>query len=125
SDAPLDAACECPTCRRHPRGYLHHLLKCKEPLGPRLLSVHNLHHYLELMRRIRAAIEAGEYAAFARATLAAIDRHEHDPAARVPGARAPAPAPEVRAASDAAEGRFEIVVTSGGAPAVLDRRSGE
>ncbi|MFL5299598.1 MAG: tRNA guanosine(34) transglycosylase Tgt [Anaeromyxobacteraceae bacterium] len=130
SDAPLDERCECPTCRRHPRGYLHHLLKCKEPLGPRLLSVHNLHHYLELMRRIRAAIEAGEYAAFARATLAAIDRHEHDPAARVPGARprtpAPAPAPEVRAASgDEAGGRFEIVVTSGGAPAVLDRRSGE
>jgi queuine tRNA-ribosyltransferase len=94
SDAPLDASCLCPTCRRHPRGYLYHLLKCREPLGPRLLSTHNLHHYLELMRRIRAAIEAGRFAAFARETLAAIDRHEHDPAARAPGARARAAAPD-------------------------------
>src|SRR5512146_2184077 len=34
SDAPLDPACGCPTCRVHSRGYLHHLFKCKEPLGP-------------------------------------------------------------------------------------------
>jgi queuine tRNA-ribosyltransferase len=71
SDEPLDAACGCSTCHRHSRGYLHHLFKCREPLAPRLLSFHNLHHYLELMRRIRRAIEAGRYAAFARERLAA------------------------------------------------------
>ncbi|WP_242393039.1 tRNA guanosine(34) transglycosylase Tgt [Anaeromyxobacter oryzisoli] len=87
SDAPLDAACGCPTCRRYSRGYLHHLVKCREPLGPRLLSVHNLHHYLELMRDARAAIEAGRYGAFARSKLEAIDRHEHDPSGRAPGRR--------------------------------------
>ncbi len=112
SDEPLDAACRCPTCERHPRGYLHHLVKCKEPLGPRLLSIHNLHHYLELMRAIRAAIEAGRYAAFARERLAEIDRHEHDASRRTPGRRAEAT-------------RFEIVTTSSGAPAVLDRAAGE
>jgi queuine tRNA-ribosyltransferase len=77
SDQPLDAACSCSTCRTFSRAYLHHLVKCSEPLGPRLLSIHNLAHYLGLMREARAAIEAGDYAAFARRKLAAIDRHEH------------------------------------------------
>jgi queuine tRNA-ribosyltransferase len=76
-DGPLDARCACSTCRGFGRSYLHHLFKCSEPLGPRLLSVHNLHHYLELMREARAAIDAGAYAAFARDKLARIDRHEH------------------------------------------------
>jgi queuine tRNA-ribosyltransferase len=56
---------------------LHHLFKCSEPLGPRLLSYHNLFHYHELMRDVRTAIQAGEYAAFAKRKLAAIDRLEH------------------------------------------------
>jgi queuine tRNA-ribosyltransferase len=76
-DQPLDAACGCSTCRVFSRAYLHHLMKCSEPLGPRLLSIHNLHHYLELMREARAAIEAGAYTDFARRRLAEIDRHEH------------------------------------------------
>jgi queuine tRNA-ribosyltransferase len=74
---PLDAACACTTCRAFSRAYLHHLMKCREPLGPRLLTLHNLHHYLDLMRRARAAIDAGRYAAFARDELRRIDRHEH------------------------------------------------
>jgi len=77
SDEPLDATCGCSTCSRFTRGYLHHLFKCSEPLGPRLLSIHNLHHYLALMREARGAIEAGTYAAYARDKLEAIDRHEH------------------------------------------------
>jgi queuine tRNA-ribosyltransferase len=76
-DGPLDARCACATCRTFGRSYLYHLFKCGEPLGPRLLSIHNLHHYLELMREARAAIDAGTYASFARAKLAEIDRHEH------------------------------------------------
>ncbi len=93
ADAPLDGACGCSTCRTFSRGYLHHLHKAKEPLGPRLLSIHNLHHYLELLRGARAAIEAGRYAAFAREKLEAIDRHEHDRSGRPPGRRPPAPGP--------------------------------
>ena len=77
SDDPLDAACGCPTCRTASRAYLHHLFKCDEPLGPRLLAVHNLHHYHSLMAGARRAIEEGTYASFARAKLEAIDRHEH------------------------------------------------
>jgi queuine tRNA-ribosyltransferase len=77
ADMPLDTACSCDTCRRFSRAYLNHLFKCSEPLGPRLLSLHNLHHYFSLMREARAAILAGTFAAFARAKLEAIDRHEH------------------------------------------------
>jgi queuine tRNA-ribosyltransferase len=77
ADVPLDASCSCSTCRTFSRSYLHHLFKCSEPLGPRLLSMHNLHHYHSLMTEARAAIEAGVYAAFAKRKLDAIDRHEH------------------------------------------------
>ena len=63
----LDPDCACYTCRNFSRGYLHHLQRVNEILGARLNTIHNLHFYLDLMRRARAAIEAGEFAAFARA----------------------------------------------------------
>jgi queuine tRNA-ribosyltransferase len=129
SEEPLDPGCACSTCRVHPRGYLHHLMKCREPLGPRLLSVHNLHHYLELMRRARGAIEAGRYAAFARETLAGLDRHEHDASGRPPGRRRSPVLPEAAAGQGEARGgpgpRFRIVATASGAPAVRDGEAGE
>jgi len=59
ADEPLDAGCECYTCRHFSRAYLHHLDKCGEMLGAQLNSIHNLHHYLELMSDLRAAIEKG------------------------------------------------------------------
>ncbi|HEY6880640.1 MAG TPA: tRNA guanosine(34) transglycosylase Tgt [Polyangiales bacterium] len=77
ADVPLDAACACSTCATYSRSYLHHLFKCSEPLGPRLLCIHNLHHYHALMTEARAQIEAGTYARYAREKLAQIDRHEH------------------------------------------------
>jgi queuine tRNA-ribosyltransferase len=124
SDAPLDPACGCSTCLRHPRGYLHHLMKCREPLGPRLLSIHNVRHYLDLMAGARAAIEAGRYGAFMRETMAAIDRHEHDASNRAPGRRAH-PAPLASASPPDPGVRFEIVTTSSGAPSVRDAQAGE
>jgi len=100
ADIPLDAACDCATCASFSRAYLHHLFKCSEPLGPRLLSIHNLRHYHALMTEARAAIERGDYASFAKQKLEAIDRHEHSdrrlgPEANLDGA-APGPglAPE-------------------------------
>jgi queuine tRNA-ribosyltransferase len=62
---PLDPACACYTCRNYSRAYLRHLDRCNEILGARLGTIHNLHYYLDLMRRIRAAIERGEYGSFA------------------------------------------------------------
>ncbi|MCL2439618.1 MAG: tRNA guanosine(34) transglycosylase Tgt [Alphaproteobacteria bacterium] len=64
-DAPIDPTCGCPVCRQYSRAYIHHLFNAKEMLGAMLLSQHNIWHYQDLMREIRAAIEAGEYDSFA------------------------------------------------------------
>jgi len=55
---PVDPECNCYTCRHYSRAYLKHLDKCNEILGPRLATIHNLHYYQDLMRGLRAAIEA-------------------------------------------------------------------
>ena len=60
--APLDAACGCEGCTQYTRAYLHHLVKCKEPLGWSLLAQHNLRFYLNLMRDIRGAIATDTFA---------------------------------------------------------------
>jgi queuine tRNA-ribosyltransferase len=64
---PLDPDCGCYTCRNYSRAYLRHLDRCNEILGARLNTIHNLHYYLELLRRIRTAIEHGEFSSFAAA----------------------------------------------------------
>ena len=61
---PIDPGCECLACRNYSRAYLRHLDACGETLGLRLNSLHNLHFYLELMRRLREAIDAGTLATF-------------------------------------------------------------
>ncbi len=65
-ERPIDASCGCYACRHFSRAYLHHLQKVNEILGARLATIHNLHFYLSLMAQMRAAIEDGEYDAFAR-----------------------------------------------------------
>ncbi len=62
----LDPDCACYACRHFSRGYLHHLQRVNEILGARLNTIHNLHFYLDLMRRARAAIDDGQFDAFAR-----------------------------------------------------------
>ena len=56
SDEKLDPLCNCPTCARYSRAYLHHLTKCSEHLGWQLLGQHNLYFYHQLMREIRQSI---------------------------------------------------------------------
>ncbi|HEX4375873.1 MAG TPA: tRNA guanosine(34) transglycosylase Tgt [Steroidobacteraceae bacterium] len=66
---PIDPTCQCPTCQRYSRAYLRHLDRCKEIVGVRLATLHNVHFYLDLMRRIRAAIAEGRFAELARQVL--------------------------------------------------------
>ncbi len=61
---PIDPACACPACARHARGYLHHLFRAGEMLGPMLLTWHNLTYYQVLMRGMRAAIAGGSLGEF-------------------------------------------------------------
>ena len=63
-DTPIDAACDCPVCRKHTRAYLRHLFKAKEMLAMRLAVMHNLYFYNHLMVLIRAHLDAGDYERF-------------------------------------------------------------
>lgn len=63
SAEPLDPACDCPTCAKYNRAYLHHLTKTKETLGWQLLGKHNIHFYHRLMREIRESILRGTFPA--------------------------------------------------------------
>ena len=73
--APLDEQCAFYTCRHFTRAYLYHLQKTNEILGARLNTLHNLHYYQELMQNLRAAIEAGRFAATAKRLVAERKRY--------------------------------------------------
>ncbi len=61
---PVEEDCGCPACREFPRGYIRHLVKAEEILGLRLITLHNLHFYFDLMRRAREAIEEEDFPSF-------------------------------------------------------------
>ncbi len=63
-DTPIDLQCDCPTCQRHSRAYLHHLFKAKEILAMRLAVAHNLYFYNTLMKRIRDELDNGTFNEF-------------------------------------------------------------
>jgi queuine tRNA-ribosyltransferase len=67
---PLDAACSCYTCKNFTRAYLRHLFNAEELLGHRLVSLHNIHFYLEIMRNLRHAIAQDKYSDFKKEFLA-------------------------------------------------------
>jgi len=64
SDEPLCSDTDNKVCKKYSRGYLRHLLIENEILGMQLLSYHNLHFLIDLAKRAREAIFAGEYDAF-------------------------------------------------------------
>ncbi|MBC8436510.1 MAG: tRNA guanosine(34) transglycosylase Tgt [Candidatus Omnitrophica bacterium] len=66
---PLDAGCSCYACRNFSRAYLRHLFNTQEILGLRLVSLHNIHFYLELMRKIRQAIREDRFSEFKKEFL--------------------------------------------------------
>ena len=67
------------TCRNFSRAYLRHLVMAEEMLGGTLLTLHNLHFYLDLMAQARSHLEAGDYGPWHRAWIA---RYEAGMAAR-------------------------------------------
>ncbi len=62
--SPLDPDCPCPTCRGFTRAYLRHLYNAREILAARLVTYHNVHFYIQVMRAAREAILAGTFAQF-------------------------------------------------------------
>jgi len=67
---PIEENCACPACREFSRGYIRHLIKAEEILGLRLITLHNLHFYLNLMNGVRTEIERGTFDQFRKAFVA-------------------------------------------------------
>lgn len=73
--SPIEERCTCPACTTFSRAYLRHLIKAEEILGLRLVSLHNLHFYLSLMRQIRTSILNGFFAEFRKEFVAGYRVH--------------------------------------------------
>jgi queuine tRNA-ribosyltransferase len=66
---PIDTQCQCPTCARFSRAYLHHLFTVDEPLGKTLGTIHNIHFYMTLMQQMREAILENRFSQFKKGFL--------------------------------------------------------
>lgn len=74
---PLDPQCSCYACRNFSRSYLRHLFNTEEILGLRLVSLHNIYFYLELMRKAREAIGQDRFPEFKKEFLADYNNKEN------------------------------------------------
>lgn len=73
---PIDPNCACYTCQHFTRAYLRHLIMAKEMLSATLLTIHNIHTLLQLMRELRQAILQGQLASFAQTYSSQIQEAE-------------------------------------------------
>ena len=77
-NGPIEDGCICPSCREFSRGYIRHLVKAEEILGLRLITLHNLHFYLDLMRQARVKIDNGTFDEFRRGFVSNYEPHGVD-----------------------------------------------
>ncbi|MEO6848886.1 MAG: tRNA guanosine(34) transglycosylase Tgt [Chthoniobacterales bacterium] len=75
---PIEQGCGCYACLHFTRGAIRHFLKANEILGVRLVSIHNLYFYLDLMRKIRASLEAREFDQLRKEFVANYVCHDSD-----------------------------------------------
>jgi queuine tRNA-ribosyltransferase len=80
---PIEENCTCPACREFTRGYIRHLIKAEEILGLRLITLHNLHFYLDLMRQAREHIENQSFEEFRRGFVSNYKTRDADLAERI------------------------------------------
>jgi queuine tRNA-ribosyltransferase len=80
---PIEENCACYACREFSRGYIRHLIKVEEILGLRLITLHNLHFYLDLMRQAREQIESGSFDQFRKSFVSNYKTRDVDPAERI------------------------------------------
>jgi len=117
-DGPIDPACDCYTCRTFSIAYLFHLNRVRETLGWQLLGMHNIHFYMQLMRRMREHILAGTWPEFYRSQRDVLD-------ARDCYGRAPTHVTKAQRAKLSMQlGRYEVTVRDGTGH-VRDKISGE
>ncbi len=73
---PIEEGCACYACRNFSRAYVRHLVNVEEILGLRLVTLHNLHFYLQLMRDVRAQIAAGTFQEFREQFVSSYKKHK-------------------------------------------------
>ncbi len=78
-ERPIDSACHCYTCRNFSRAYLRHLFQAGEILYSMLATLHNVKHYLDIMRLTRQTILLGTFPEFLRAARSIPAEEESDP----------------------------------------------
>jgi queuine tRNA-ribosyltransferase len=118
TEQPVDARCPCATCAAYSRAYLHHLIKAGEPLGWRLLTLHNLRFYHDLMSAMRRHVLDDTFASFRDAERPALARIDDEHPSILP-------VPRRRRHDDTALDRFAIRVSERGHASIVDLASGE
>ncbi|WP_028582589.1 tRNA guanosine(34) transglycosylase Tgt [Desulfogranum japonicum] len=117
SERPLDNECECETCRKYSRAYLHHLVKCDEYLASQLVGLHNLTFYKRLMDQMRQEILNGTFYEYYRRTKETLTIQDRDN---------PVTAPKKKKRKDHSKlGKFRVVTSSNGWHTILDEQTGE
>jgi len=100
SKEPLDSDCQCLTCKKYSRAYLHHLIKTNEPLGTQLVGIHSLSFYKRLMVDIRESILKGNFYQFYKAKREILD---------IDDLENPISQPKVNVYSNPSLGKFDLV----------------
>ncbi len=116
SNDKLDPECNCPTCARYSRAYLHHLTKASETLGWQLLGKHNIHFYHRLMREIRESILAGRFMEFYREKREVLQESDRE---------YPALHPRPARVKSMSLGNYEVHIAQEGFASVRQVSSGE
>jgi queuine tRNA-ribosyltransferase len=117
SEDPLDAQCECQTCRHYSRAYLHHLIKASEVLGWHLLGTHNLTFYHRLMREMRESIVRDDFLTYYEKQRLELVRTDEEH----PGQ----PPKKAKTRRPARLGDYEIHLSAQGASSIRQISSGE
>ncbi|HWJ35988.1 MAG TPA: tRNA guanosine(34) transglycosylase Tgt [Steroidobacteraceae bacterium] len=117
-DGPIDPACTCYTCRTFSIAYLFHLNRVREAQGWQLLGLHNIHFYMQLMRKMREHILADTWQSFYRSQRDVLDARDSygRPATHVTKAQ--------RQKLKLKLGRYEVIVRDG-VGHIRDMSSGE
>ncbi len=74
--SPLDPECDCYTCKNYSKAYLRHMFMSGEILGSRLNTIHNIHFYMTLMKRVRQSLEDGTWSEFKQFCLTRFSKKE-------------------------------------------------
>ena len=109
-EGPIDPECACHTCTTYSIAYLYHLNRVQEPQGWQLLGAHNIHFYMQLMRRMRQHILDGSWLSFYGSQRDLLDARDSygKPPRHVTKAQ--------RRLLSLRLGRYEVVVGSSNAP---------